>query len=59
MVKYEKLSNFCFSSGKLGHVAKGCVEKARCVMYNQNEMRYRAYMKAMLIRNIVKDNVGG
>ena len=29
MIKYEKLSDFCFSCEKLGHVAKGCVEEAR------------------------------
>ena len=34
IANYEKLSNFCFSCGKLGHVANGCVEEARRAVYN-------------------------
>ena len=53
IVKYEKLLDFCFSCGKLGHVAKGCVEEVQRANNNQEVMRYGAHMIAVLIRNFI------
>ena len=50
IVKYENLSNFCFSYGK------GCVEKAQQAAFSQETMCYGAHMRATTIKSLIRDN---
>ena len=38
-IKYEKLQDFCFVCGKLGHLQKNCGEKVKTAVQDQTKMR--------------------
>ena len=58
IIKYEKLSDFYFSCGKLGHMEKGCIEEVKRVVDNQEVIRYGAHMRVVPIKGIMRGNEG-
>ncbi|XWS22767.1 hypothetical protein CRYUN_Cryun29cG0064700 [Craigia yunnanensis] len=46
--KYEKLQEFYFACGKLGHLLKICGDKVKMVASNQSKIRLGAQMRGLL-----------
>ena len=49
-IKYEKLSDFCFVCGKLGHLWKNCDKRIEFCPAANTKQRYKAHMRAGLVR---------
>lgn len=49
-VKYEKLADFCYCCGMLGHVMKNCVKEDMEVKFDGNRRGFGLWMRAATIR---------
>ena len=49
-VKYEKLVDFCFVCGRMGHVMKNCERGIEEMGKGEGRMRYGLWMKAALLK---------
>ena len=52
-IRYEKLSEFCFACGKLGHLLKNYGEETKMSVVDSSQMRYGPGMKATSVRQNV------
>ncbi|OMO61130.1 Endonuclease/exonuclease/phosphatase [Corchorus capsularis] len=53
-LKYEKLGDFCFSCGKIGHLSKFC---DAVTLESSRESAYGPWMKAALVRTVLEERL--
>ena len=59
-IKYEKLLEFYFACGKLGHLLKNCGEKTKMSVVDSSQMRYGPWLRAAPVRkNVGKEGGSG
>ncbi|OMO78284.1 hypothetical protein CCACVL1_14522 [Corchorus capsularis] len=50
-LKYERLGDFCYNCGMLGHTDRGCEKDFKILSYNVREGRYGPGMRTGLVRD--------
>ena len=60
-IKYEKITDFYFRCGRIGHVVRYCEENGDLDVVGERKRRFGLWMEARLVRNIEewKWNKGG
>ncbi|KAK3229487.1 hypothetical protein Dsin_001368 [Dipteronia sinensis] len=46
MIRYERLSNFCFGCGVIGHVLRECTTTHQELAWKSQPLKYRAWLRA-------------
>ena len=54
--RYEKLSDFCFACGKLGHLWKNCNKDEEMCRDNPHKQRFGDHIRAGMIRKKASEN---